>query len=723
MGQSTDIIVAKVLMVLMFGVGALFVIFLCLRLCIALLRCSILCFVGFAAYLFAQASRTVNSRFSSPSELPHSEIHRRRDLMGGSAMRHEYPGVIPSYDSRSERMLNRYGRYLNVYLKKPDTNATVFRIRSWLRNCEQNHNGRNGNPHCRPLNEDGHGYPLWLIDIEQRCVVPFQASLSYFALSYVWGQVETAKMERSNFVQLQQHGSLLGPHQVVNLPKTIKDAMFLTGFLGHQYLWCDRLCLVQDDISSILPQIQQMAEIYARAYCTIIAFDNMDANSGLHGLPSLTRRSYQDLSTSANTKHPHWWARAWTFQEELFSVRIIRLCSYAVKWQCSPLRENKSTYGSNDCDSSSIRSLKSNVSNLGYSVQVGGMFCPRHASLKYYINLAEEYSTRHVNEQHPEDIFHAFSSVQSILKVSYPGAFIQGIPECLLVQCLLWEAGAQGRKGFINPVTGMRVSSWSWIGRSNHIYYPRSILLRGAPRPCKGLVSWYVSVKEDSRRYLVSIAKEDIWTRHKKVEGGSSASILPLNASLTDKDMSLESQGFQHTIPLSADSRETSTLEVKNLCSFLHGRVLMARFRVQLDYTQRTDQITLTVYGGEHQEEPVRVLLCETSGNYAGLLCDRSDLLEDGQVISLICISESSIEADHCCMSHFRSSGLLPKEAVKPITRGACIFPSPDKKVYELYNALWVEYEDGVAYRKGIGRIRKEVWDRETLGWVDVTLG
>ena len=241
-------------------------------------------FVDYAVYLYARASKAVSSNSSSTSELPHSEIHRRRDLIGGYPMLHEYPGVIPSYDSRSERMLNRYGRYLNVYAKIPDTNATVFRIRSWLRNCEKNHNGRNGNPHCQPLDEDGRGYPLWLIDIEQRCVVPFQASLSYFALSYVWGCVDTAKMERSNLAQLRQPGSLLGPRQVVELPNTIKDAMFLTGFLGHRYLWCDRLCLVQDDISSKLPQIRHMAEIYARAYCTIIAFDNLDANSGLHGL-------------------------------------------------------------------------------------------------------------------------------------------------------------------------------------------------------------------------------------------------------------------------------------------------------------------------------------------------------------------------------------------------------------------------------------------------------
>lgn len=683
-------------------------------------------FVRFAAYLYVWVSEAVSSRFRSTSELPYLKTYRRRDLIDEYAMLHEYPGVIPRDDSMSERILNRYGRYLNLVAFIPDTNVTIFRVRSWLRNCEQNHNGRDGNPNCQPLDKDDRGYPLWLIDIEQRCVVPFQATLSYFALSYVWGQVETAKMERSNLVQLQQPGSLLGPHQAVELPKTIKDAMFLIGFLGHRYLWCDRLCLVQDDMSSKLPQIQQMAEIYARAYCTIVAFDNMDANSGLGGLPFLTRCSHGQVSTS-HTERARWSSRAWTFQEDLFSVRIIQLSSHAVKWQCSSLHGGKSTRGSNHNNSESIRSLQFktdiDISEFSSSVQVGGMFYPRNASLEYYMSLAENYSQRHVNEQHPEDIFHAFSSVQSVLEASYPGAFIQGIPECLLVPCLLWDTDASSYKDFVDPVTGMRASSWSWIGWSAPIDYPNFAGTDSywSGRTCEGLVSWYVSLKKDSRRYPVSVAKEERWARYEKVEGRSSDSILPPNASSTGRvDMSLESQGFEHIVPLSADSPESSTLEVKSLCSFLHGRVLTARFRAHLKHSRV-------------ERQPVWVLSCETNGDYAGVFCGSSDLLEEGQVINLMAISEGSIKAWQCCKRH-RRPGLIPECLVDPLVDGGCDFLAGamgflsielnlDMKVYEFYDVLWVEFIDGVAYRKDIGRVRKEVWDRETLGWVDITLG
>ena len=180
--------------------------------------------------------------------------------------------------------------------------------------------------------------------------------------------------------------------------------------------------------------------------------------------------------------------------------------------------------------------------------------------------------------------------------------------------------------------------------------------------------------------------------------------------------MSLECQGFEHIVPLSADS---STLEVKSLCSFLHGRVLTARFRVHPKHTPVRRQRFL-------------VLSCETNGDYAGMLCRSSDLLEEGQVISLIAISEGSYEAWQCCKRH-RQPGLFPERHFDPLADGDCHFLARARRnfrinsypirEYEFHDVLWVEYEDGVAYRKGIGRVPKEIWDRETLGWVDVTLG
>jgi hypothetical protein len=46
-----------------------------------------------------------------------------------------------------------------------------------------------------------------------------------------------------------------------------------------------------------------------------------------------------------------------------------------------------------------------------------------------------------------------------------------------------------------------------------------------------------------------------------------------------------------------------------------------------------------------------------------------------------------------------------------------------DLQTYECCNVLWVEWQDGIAFRKGIGRILKKVWDLNPGKQVDVTMG
>jgi len=42
---------------------------------------------------------------------------------------------------------------------------------------------------------------------------------------------------------------------------------------------------------------------------------------------------------------------------------------------------------------------------------------------------------------------------------------------------------------------------------------------------------------------------------------------------------------------------------------------------------------------------------------------------------------------------------------------------------YEFYNVFWIKWENGIAYRKGIGRVEKDIWEGQPLHWIDVALG
>ena len=43
--------------------------------------------------------------------------------------------------------------------------------------------------------------------------------------------------------------------------------------------------------------------------------------------------------------------------------------------------------------------------------------------------------------------------------------------------------------------------------------------------------------------------------------------------------------------------------------------------------------------------------------------------------------------------------------------------------LYEFVNVLWVRRVEGVAYRKALGRVRKDVWESEAKEKVEITLG
>ena len=43
--------------------------------------------------------------------------------------------------------------------------------------------------------------------------------------------------------------------------------------------------------------------------------------------------------------------------------------------------------------------------------------------------------------------------------------------------------------------------------------------------------------------------------------------------------------------------------------------------------------------------------------------------------------------------------------------------------LYEFVNVIWIEWVDGVAYRKALGRVRKKIWRKEATEKLHMTLG
>ncbi|KAK1762757.1 hypothetical protein QBC33DRAFT_563559 [Phialemonium atrogriseum] len=60
--------------------------------------------------------------------------------------------------------------------------------------------------------------------------------------------------------------------------------MVLVERLHQRYLWAEQLCIIHDDDRHKIPQIDNMAAIFARASLTIVTFHDRAADTKLRGL-------------------------------------------------------------------------------------------------------------------------------------------------------------------------------------------------------------------------------------------------------------------------------------------------------------------------------------------------------------------------------------------------------------------------------------------------------
>ncbi|KAH9209037.1 heterokaryon incompatibility protein-domain-containing protein [Leptodontidium sp. 2 PMI_412] len=231
---------------------------------------------------------------------------------------------------------------------KPTTDPTIdiTQILRWISRCEDNHSDR-----CWIKNPERFtvAFPgldlLRLIDVKKRCIVEMRTVPKYVALSYVWGSVSNFRLTKANRNKLLAPGSLSKVWEM--LPRTIQDAATVVQCLGAQYLWVDSLCLLQNDIEDLGRGVNIMDLIYERAWVTVIASYGHDANAGLPGVRKGSRRTSRNtiqikagVSLGVVTgldqilKASVYNSRAWTFQEQVLSRRVLYFADTKIFFRC-----------------------------------------------------------------------------------------------------------------------------------------------------------------------------------------------------------------------------------------------------------------------------------------------------------------------------------------------------------------------------------------------------
>jgi len=194
----------------------------------------------------------------------------------------------------------------------------------WLQFCAAYHRGL-----CtRPSLDTTQALPGFrLIDCESTPPTIQAASLSakYAALSYVWGRTGIT----------------------ASWPKVVLDAITVTKRLGFRYLWVDRFCIDQENPQEKHFLISKMASIYRQAEITIVAAAGTDANCGLPGVGTTTRKSQPKLRLGSLTiasplvgcrgeiRGSTWWTRGWTYQEGVLARRRLVFTKTQMFWECA----------------------------------------------------------------------------------------------------------------------------------------------------------------------------------------------------------------------------------------------------------------------------------------------------------------------------------------------------------------------------------------------------
>ncbi|KAH7126041.1 heterokaryon incompatibility protein-domain-containing protein [Dactylonectria macrodidyma] len=233
-----------------------------------------------------------------------------------------------------------------------DQSDTVWNgIKFWITECSSHHTNcrleRNTvQKPTRLLHLGSPSSPMEVRLVEGKSI---PSGTEYLTLSHCWGHVQPLQLTS------QTIGEFKTSLPVEKLPKTFLQACHATRRLGHEYLWIDSLCIVQDDPGDWALEAGRMASIYGNSFLTIAAAAAEDATQGLfypHNerntdawLPALIHRSWGGPFSGDFyvCDYRSWWTqlgdaplhrRGWACQERMLSPRVLHLGLEQVAFEC-----------------------------------------------------------------------------------------------------------------------------------------------------------------------------------------------------------------------------------------------------------------------------------------------------------------------------------------------------------------------------------------------------
>lgn len=314
---------------------------------------------------------------------------------------------------------------------------------------------------------------------------------NYAALTYCWGG------SNINFLLTTKSvGELRRGISISDLPATIQHAIQTARNMNIPYIWIDALCIFQDDEEDKKRELPKMAGIYYGAFVVISAAVASNCQQGflqprnlvdllkiVYKLPYQVdehrlQESFVLLSEGSITDEHHDYPidqRAWTLQEHLQAVALLRFGSRQVTWTCKTIRNvDGGTYVSEEStefdpevfDGKYHERFLQNPADLEFGY---GHTC------EHWKQFVGHYTKRSLSES--VDMLPAFSTIaQNYARttVGRAGRYCAGLWENDLPHQMLWFKP----KPILNATDTRKSPTWSWASLPGSVLYRPSLDLR-----------------------------------------------------------------------------------------------------------------------------------------------------------------------------------------------------------------------------------------------------
>lgn len=544
-------------------------------------------------------------------------------------------------------------------------------VRGWITRCEKDHG------HCKVSEANQQIFqarPTWLVDVRRMCLVKSEPGQRYVALSYLCA-TDGFKTTKNNIADLQKPGALQNIAEAgidgKKITPTVLHAIQLTARLGENYLWVDSLCLAHDDQPLLHQELVNMGSIFTNATFTIVV-PSTTASAGLYGIqdvtPQISKRQYhrplwwekpsnlskrieeqQNVLLSQGWGSP-WRKRAWTYQEHMFSRKLLILDENSATWNCHcQVYFEGVTAPDRPCG-------KYEANGQGWKLT--------NAKFKDYATHVSSYNARLLT--HEEESLQAFGGIMSTLQAGWGGSWISGLPSAFFDLALLWY-NEKPLKKRVATKSGLLAPTWSWAAWQGEVSFLDEL---------KGK-DWIKSLAD----WKFGTATGGNWTPVAGLQNSSAGpeghANRPVDAGIANAMASL-------------DISEGSTADVASALSKLH-----------LDDSQTPSTIYFTPFLLSARVQLLKLHVMEFST--AGIPLVNKD--------------------DECIGMITPHEAITSKTDVKNIVVEVVSVSEMCIDGMELYNVLWIERVDGIAFRKGVGRVVKEMWVGLKAEVVDLVLG